>query len=192
MTESLILQLSFFINGHGELVGQINIFSMNKKSFKQVSLSKKKAKFLLTVTLFFSLMGGILTACSDDDKDSPATGIVGEWISDDGDLYYRFNSNGTGRYICLGDEPGYNPEYPDAAINHPIDPYDFTYKIEGDHILISTPWTNYEGKEIIDQEDYLYDLSGNTLQLKCLRFTSENGEWQDASSSANWKVYKRR
>lgn len=164
---------------------------MYKKNFNQGGIGKRKTLFLLAVTLFFSLMGGMLTACSDDDKDSPTSGIVGEWISDNGHLYYRFNSNGTGRYICLADEPGYNPEHPDAVINHPDDPDDFTYKVEGDHIIISSTWTNHEGKEIIDQEDYLYDLSGNTLQLKCIRYTDEAGEWHD-SYSPSWTAYIRR
>lgn len=133
---------------------------------------------------------GAFTACSTEDDSVPENGIVGEWISSNGNLYYRFNSNSTGRYICLADEPGYNPAYPDASINNPVDPNDFTYSIGDGHIFITTTWIFGE-KKIIDQEDYLYDLSGNTLQLKCVRYTNSEGEWIDASSQS-WDVYHRK
>lgn len=64
----------------------------------------------------------LMSSCSSDDGDEQkdsSKSIVGEWISKDG-IYYQFRANGTGRYICLKDEPN--------------DPYEFEYNVK-DNVL---------------------------------------------------------
>lgn len=141
----------------------------------------------LLFSLLLSPIAG-LSSCSDD-KDEPSNGIVGEWISDNGHIYYKFNSNGTGRYICLADEPGYNPDKPDAVIAHPVDPEDFTYTIDGDIITMTSHWTNWEGETETDIEEYTYNISDGILSLKEERYFS-NGEWNQSSYSS-WTYYNR-
>ncbi len=151
-----------------------------------------KHKFFYLQSLFnvalCVFMAMTFSSCSDDDDPKSTKPIEGEWISTDGKIYYQFLTDGNGRYICLADEPGYNPEYPDAAINKPVDPYFFDYKVEGDILTMK----EYYG--VKDKEDYtIYvceiEVSKNVLQMKCLR-TSENGiDWEDSNSE--WKSFNR-
>lgn len=122
----------------------------------------------------FILTGIIFSSCDDDDKSNSQ--ITGEWISDNGDIYYQFNSNGTGRYICLADEPGYNPEYPEAAIKHPVDPYYFNYSFDGETLRTR----EYDGNNKEDYTDYTFTVSieGNILQMK-------------SSYNSKWEIYRR-
>lgn len=128
------------------------------------------------------------TGCSDDDDPKLSQTIEGEWIKSNGNIYYQFSSDGTGRYICLADEPGYNPEYPDAVIKDPIDPYYFDYIVEED-VLTMKEYADIQDKD--DYTIYVYKIvvSNDVLQMKCLR-TSENGiDWND--SDCSWEIYNR-
>lgn len=63
----------------------------------------------LIVALLLSVFTLSLTACGDDDSGSGK--IVGKWVLDDS--YYRFDSNGTGKYHSGGDvwaDFGYNTQ----------------------------------------------------------------------------------
>lgn len=147
----------------------------------------KHLQSLVTVALYV-IVGMAFTGCSDDDDPKPAQAIEGEWISTNGNIYYQFSSDGTGRYICIGDEPGYNPEYPDAVIKNPVDPYYFDYIVEGDVLTLK------EYEDIQDKDDYVIDVykivvSKDVLQMKLLR-ESENGiDWNDFERS--WETFNR-
>lgn len=134
------------------------------------------------------IMGMAFNSCSDDDPKSTKS-IEGEWISTNGHIYYQFLSDGTGRYICLADEPGYDPNYPDAAINKPVDPYYFDYTLDGD---ILTMKEYYGAKENDDYTIYVYDyvVSQDVLQIRLLRSSRDGINWIDYSYP-DWSTYKR-
>lgn len=138
------------------------------------------------------IMALAFTSCSDDDEDHKVNNpIVGEWISvnNDGvDIYYQFLSNGTGRYICLADEPGYDPEYPDAVIKHPDDPYYFDYTLEGNILTMK----EYGDGEKMDFTIYVaqVEITNDVLQMKVLKWTDDGKDWVE-ESNPSWDTYKR-
>ena len=132
------------------------------------------------------LMSAAFVSCSDDDPN----GLEGEWISDDGDIYYQFLSNGTGRYICLADEPGYNVSNPGLVIDNPEDPYYFDYTIDGNILTMK------EYAEVGNQNDFtIYvceiRLDGNTLQIKDIRWSDNGVDWNE-DHNPQWDTYIRR
>ena len=124
-------------------------------------------------------------SCSDDDP-QPQNSLVGEWISDDGDIYYQFLSDGTGRYIFLADELGYNPSYPDAVINHPVDSDYFDYTIVGDTLTMKE---YYQNSNSFAFYVYLMDLNTNVLQLRRLRWSDDGINWHNVFDE--WEPYNR-
>lgn len=131
-----------------------------------------------------------LTSCGDDDDDAPSStqAIEGEWIKTNGNIYYQFLPDVTGRYICLADEPGYDPEYPEAVIKNPVDPYYFDYTVDGD-ILTMKEYASIQNKD--DYTIYVYDIvvSKDVLQMKCIR-TSDNGvDWDEYDY--RWETFNR-
>lgn len=131
---------------------------------------------------------GILSSCSSDDGDEQketSKSIVGEWISKDGGIYYQFRTNGTGRYICLSEEPGYDPEHPQAVIEYPNDPYEFEYNVK-DNVLTM--------KEFDSHGYYVYVcdvvVSEDVLQLRQTKWNRYGGEWV-IDPRPSWKTYLR-
>ena len=129
----------------------------------------------------------VMSSCSSDDSDEQketSKSIVGEWISTDG-LYYQFRANGTGRYICLPDEPGYNPEHPQAVIEDPIDPYEFEYNVKDGILTMKTIYS--DGYSV-----YVYDVvvSEVVMQLRETKQKHDGGEWQ-IDSKPSWETYFR-
>lgn len=131
---------------------------------------------LVTVAVCL-IVAASFTGCSDKDDPKPAKAIEGEWISTSGIYYYQFLSDGTGRYICLADEPGYDPEYPDAAIQKPVDPYYFDYTVEGD-ILTMKEYYDTTNKDEYSIYVCEFVVSKNVLQIR----------WDSDSS---WDTYNR-
>ena len=115
----------------------------------------------------------LMSSCSSDDGDEQkdsSKSIVGEWISKDG-IYYQFRANGTGRYICLKDEP--------------IDPYEFEYNVK-DGILTMKEFYS-DGYSV-----YVCDVvvSEDVLQLRQTKYNDDGGEWK-VDSKPSWKTYLR-
>ena len=116
----------------------------------------------------------LMSSCSSDDGDEQkdsSKSIVGEWISKDG-IYYQFRANGTGRYICLKDEP--------------IDPYEFEYNVK-DGILTMKEFYS-DGYSV-----YVCDVvvSEDVLQLRQTKYNDDGGEWI-IDQRSSWKTYLRR
>ena len=115
----------------------------------------------------------LMSSCSSDDGDEQkdsSKSIVGEWISKDG-IYYQFRANGTGRYICLKDEP--------------IDPYEFEYNVK-DNVLTMKEFYS-DGYSV-----YVCDVvvSEDVLQLRQTKYNDDGGEWI-IDSKPSWKTYLR-
>ena len=116
----------------------------------------------------------LMSSCSSDDGDEQkdsSKSIVGEWISKDG-IYYQFRANGTGRYICLKDEP--------------IDPYEFEYNVK-DNVLTMKEFYS-DGYSV-----YVCDVvvSEDVLQLRQTKYNDDGGEWI-IDQRPSWKTYLRR
>ena len=116
----------------------------------------------------------VMSSCSSDDSDEQketSKSIVGEWISKDG-IYYQFRANGTGRYICLKDEP--------------IDPYEFEYNVK-DNVLTMKEFYS-DGYSV-----YVCDVvvSEDVLQMRQTKYNDDGGEWIIAQRPS-WKTYLRR
>ena len=116
----------------------------------------------------------LMSSCSSDDGDEQketSKSIVGEWISKDG-IYYQFRANGTGRYICLKDEP--------------IDPYEFEYNVK-DNVLTMKEFYS-DGYSV-----YVCDVvvSEDVLQMRQTKYNDDGGEWIIAQRPS-WKTYLRR
>ena len=129
----------------------------------------------------------VMSSCSSDDSDEQketSKSIVGEWISKDG-IYYQFRTNGTGRYISLSGEPGYDPEYPQAIIEHPNDPYEFEYNVKDGILTMKTIYS--DGYSV-----YVYDVvvSEVVMQLRETKQKHDGGEWQ-IDSKPSWETYFR-
>ena len=115
----------------------------------------------------------LMSSCSSDDGDEQkdsSKSIVGEWISKDG-IYYQFRANGTGRYICLKDEP--------------IDPYEFEYNVK-DNVLTMKEFYS-DGYSV-----YVCDVvvSEDVLQLRQTKYNDDGGEWI-IDQRPSWKTYLR-
>ena len=115
----------------------------------------------------------LMSSCSSDDGDEQkdsSKSIVGEWISKDG-IYYQFRANGTGRYICLKDEP--------------IDPYEFEYNVK-DGILTMKEFYS-DGYSV-----YVCDVvvSEDVLQMRQTKYNDDGGEWIIAQRPS-WETYLR-
>ena len=115
----------------------------------------------------------LMSSCSSDDGDEQkdsSKSIVGEWISKDG-IYYQFRANGTGRYICLKDEP--------------IDPYEFEYNVK-DNVLTMKEFYS-DGYSV-----YVCDVvvSEDVLQLRQTKYNDDGGGWK-VDSKPSWKTYLR-
>ena len=116
----------------------------------------------------------LMSSCSSDDGDEQkdsSKSIVGEWISKDG-IYYQFRANGTGRYICLKDEP--------------IDPYEFEYNVK-DGILTMKEFYS-DGYSV-----YVCDVvvSEDVLHMRQTKYNDDGGEWI-IDQRPSWKTYLRR
>ena len=116
----------------------------------------------------------LMSSCSSDDGDEQkdsSKSIVGEWISKDG-IYYQFRANGTGRYICLKDEP--------------IDPYEFEYNVK-DNVLTMKEFYS-DGYSV-----YVCDVvvSEDVLQMRQTKYNDDGGEWI-IDQRPSWKTYLRR
>ena len=116
----------------------------------------------------------LMSSCSSDDGDEQkdsSKSIVGEWISKDG-IYYQFRANGTGRYICLKDEP--------------IDPYEFEYNVK-DNVLTMKEFYS-DGYSV-----YVCDVvvSEDVLQMRQTKYNYDGGEWI-IDQRPSWKTYLRR
>lgn len=170
---------------------------MNKKLMKQgmgiSGVRKSRAlRFgarVMTAMLLCLFMSVAFVSCKDDDDEPAAkSGLLGEWISSDG-LYYSFLSNGTGRYICLPDEPGYDPDHPEACIKHPVDPFDYEYTLKDDILTIKV---NYNRDESYDFtiDEFQIEVSGDVMQMKLLRSSSDGVKWED-HPRAKWETYYR-
>lgn len=149
----------------------------------------KHLQSLIAVALCI-IMSTALYSCSDDDDDDDEpnnSAIAGEWIKSNGNIYYQFSADGTGRYICLADEPGYDPEYPDAVIKHPIDPYYFDYTLEG-NILTMKEYYNQDKKDFTIYVNEI-EINNNVLQMKRLRYSYDGIDWNESTS--DWETYKR-
>lgn len=146
----------------------------------------KHLQSLITVGLcVFVVMA--LTGCSaDDPEDSQLIG--GEWINTDGDIYYQFSSDGIGRYICLADEPGYDPAHPESVVKNPVDPHYFDYIVEGD-VLTMKEYANNQNKD--DYTIYVCQIvvSKDVLQMKQLRWSDNGIDWYD--SNDDWETFNR-
>ena len=115
----------------------------------------------------------VMSSCSSDDGDEQkdsSKSIVGEWISKNG-IYYQFRANGTGRYICLKDEP--------------IDPYEFEYNVK-DNVLTMKEFYS-DGYSV-----YVCDVvvSEDVLQLRQTKYNDDGGEWI-IDQRPSWKTYLR-
>ena len=115
----------------------------------------------------------LMSSCSSDDGDEQkdsSKSIVGEWISKDG-IYYQFRANGTGRYICLKDEP--------------IDPYEFEYNVK-DNVLTMKEFYS-DGYSV-----YVCDVvvSEDVLQMRQTKYNDDGGEWIIAQRPS-WETYLR-
>ncbi|OKY86125.1 MAG: hypothetical protein BHV69_03505 [Bacteroidales bacterium 52_46] len=150
----------------------------------------KHLQSLIAVALCI-IMSTALYSCSDDDDDEPNNNaIVGEWIKrngDDVDIYYQFSADGKGRYICLSDEPGYDPEYPDAVIKHPVDPFLFDYTLDGNILTMKEYYNQYEPELAIYVNEI--EINNNVLQMKRLRYSYDGIDWNESTS--DWETYKR-
>lgn len=152
---------------------------------------KQNFKFLQSI-LTVVLCGVISIAfysCSDDDSPKPSQAIEGEWIEEtDADIYYQFLSDGTGRYICLADEPGYNPEHPETSIKNPKDPYYFDYTVEGNILTMK----EYYSQDKSDFTIYVneIEITKDVLKMKNLRWSDDGTNWYDKDNS-DWDVYNR-
>ena len=116
----------------------------------------------------------LMSSCSSDDGDEQkdsSKSIVGEWISKDG-IYYQFRANGTGRYICLKDEP--------------IDPYEFEYNVK-DNVLTMKEFYS-DGYSV-----YVCDVvvSEDVLHMRQTKYNDDGGEWI-IDQRPSWKTYLRR
>ena len=116
----------------------------------------------------------VMSSCSSDDSDEQketSKSIVGEWISKDG-IYYQFRANGTGRYICLKDEP--------------IDPYEFEYNVK-DNVLTMKEFYS-AGYSV-----YVCDVvvSEDVLHMRQTKYNDDGGEWI-IDQRPSWKTYLRR
>lgn len=140
----------------------------------------------LIAVVLCTMLSIALYSCSDDD-DEPKSNIVGEWIDTDGEMYYQFSNDGSGRYIFLPDEPGYNPEYPDAVIKHPVDPFYFDYTLDGN--ILTIKWHDYDDKKLPMIEANEIEINKNVLQLKQLRSSHDGIDWEESTSG--WETYKR-
>ena len=130
--------------------------------------------FKLTAFAFMAVFSLTFVSCSDDDK-SDSSAIVGEWISENGHIYYQFKADGTGVYICLADEPGYDPANPDPVIKNPTDPYALTYTYsEETHIL-----TTYEECDVhgYDKYEFLVNFSDNNNVVALKILDDEVNDW---------------
>ena len=115
----------------------------------------------------------LMSSCSSDDGDEQkdsSKSIVGEWISKDG-IYYQFRANGTGRYICLKDEP--------------IDPYEFEYNVK-DNVLTMKEFYS-DGYSV-----YVCDVvvSEDVLHMRQTKYNDDGGEWI-IDQRPSWKTYLR-
>ena len=129
----------------------------------------------------------LMSSCSSDDGDEQkdsSKSIVGEWISKNG-IYYQFRANGTGRYICLLDEPGYDPEHPQAVIEYPNDPYEFEYNVK-DNVLTMKEFYS-DGYSV-----YVCDVvvSEDVLHMRQTKYNDDGGEWI-IDQRPSWKTYLR-
>lgn len=160
---------------------------MNNKLIKQ-SARLLSVRSLMAV-LMCLLLSTAFTSCGDDD-DEPSSkgGLLGEWIRKDGSIYYSFLSDGTGRYICLPDEPGYDPEYPDAVIKHPVDPCYYDYTLEGDILTMK----EYYDESKTDFTIYVcrIEVSGDVLQMSTLRWSDDGVNWNEYETPG-WSTYLR-
>lgn len=135
------------------------------------------------------IMSIALNSCSDDDDEPKSdNAIVGEWIKSNGNIYYQFMTDGSGRYICLSDEPGYNPEYPDAAIKHPVEPYYFDYTLDGNILTMK----EYYNKDKTNFSIYVHEITinNNVLQMRELRWSDDGINWYEEPASS-WETYNR-
>lgn len=146
-----------------------------------------KHLYLLVALALSSIMSIALYSCDNDDAPNTNSPIVGEWIITYGSIYYQFSADGHGRYICLEDEPGYDPEYPDAVIKHPIDPFYFDYTLEG-NILTMKEYSDQSKKEFTIYVCEI-EINEDVLQMKELRWSRDGIKWQE--SSYGWETYKR-
>ena len=115
----------------------------------------------------------LMSSCSSDDGDEQkdsSKSIVGEWISKDG-IYYQFRANGTGRYICLKDEPN--------------DPYEFEYNVK-DNVLTMKEFYS-DGYSV-----YVCDVvvSEDVLQMRQTKYNDDGGEWI-IDQRPSWETYLR-
>ena len=116
----------------------------------------------------------LMSSCSSDDGDEQkdsSKSIVGEWISKDG-IYYQFRANGTGRYICLKDEP--------------IDPYEFEYNVKDNVLTMKVFYSDGYSVYVCDVV-----VSEDVLQMRQTKYNDDGGEWIIAQRPS-WKTYLRR
>ena len=129
----------------------------------------------------------LMSSCSSDDGDEQkdsSKSIVGEWISKDG-IYYQFRANGTGRYICLKDEPGYEPEHPQAVIEYPNDPYEFEYNVKDGSLTMKEFYSDGYSVYVC----YVV-VSEDVLQFRQTKYNDDGGEWIIAQRPS-WETYLR-
>lgn len=156
---------------------------MQRKFFGQNLTKGTQLKFLWSLILVVSIS---LVSCSDDDKGDNA--IVGEWVEDSREIYYQFNSNGTGRYICLEDEPGFSSGKIDAIIADPDDPYYFDYTLNGKNLLMREYWSaNNKSK----YTDYIYEVNVSKNQLKMKEISAVDYDGTEYNGSENVMIFSR-
>ncbi|MCM1094250.1 MAG: DUF5640 domain-containing protein [Lachnospiraceae bacterium] len=150
---------------------------------------QKLTKFVSVNFLCVLIASMGFVSCSDDDKDKNP--IVGEWISGSGDIYYQFNSNGKGRYICLEDEPGFSSGKIDAIIENPEDPYFFDYSINGNTLKMREYWDSNETDEFTD---YTYEvtITGNQMKMKAISYKDYDDQTEHFDSDGDIEIFNRR
>ena len=138
-----------------------------------------KKYFKLMAFAMMAVCSLAFVSCSDDDdKSESASPIVGEWIKDNGHIYYQFKADGTGVYICLADEPGYDPKNPDAVIKNPVYPYPFHYTYsEETRILTTSEECEEHGYDIYEYSVSFSD-NNNVLGLKDITYGYDDWEWE--------------
>lgn len=131
---------------------------------------KFKKVFLLIVSIFS------LISCNNDEPTN-SQDIVGKWVNEGGYLCYVFNMDGTGYYMCIGEDS-------------PAD-YPYKYTVKKDIIEISYLNGNWSIEGEKEKFKYILSSDNQKLTLQLIGECTSDGKWHEYTDE-DWKIYNRR
>ena len=147
---------------------------------------KKNVLLVMWLALAALFTISTMSACSDDDNDSQESRVIGEWISEYGN-YFRFIDGGTGTFICLADNPDYDPANPQATIDNAKESaYSCNYTIEGNVLTMASYHSQMKATYVCE----IVFVDKNTFKMLPVKYRHDDGEWI-MEEDAGWETYKR-